>query len=88
LQAEKWKNHAAKQIKRFAHPKKTVEIQASVEQHFRIIGGLALDRPVSVFGLVSDGIKYFSKETSLWIFIILTVYLTELSYRQFPCSFS
>jgi hypothetical protein len=49
------------QSKRFAHSKKTVEIQAYVEQHFRIGGGFALDRPVSVFGLTRDGIKYFSK---------------------------
>jgi hypothetical protein len=38
-QAEKWKNQAVKQIKRSAHSKKTVEIQAEVEQHFRIGGG-------------------------------------------------
>jgi hypothetical protein len=55
------KKHAAKQIKRFAHSKKTVEIQVDVEQHFRIGGGFAFGRPVSVFGLISDGIKYFSK---------------------------
>jgi hypothetical protein len=60
-QAEKWKNHAVKQIKRFAHSKKTVEIQTYMEQHFRIGGGFALDRPVSVFGVVSDRIKCFSK---------------------------
>jgi hypothetical protein len=60
-QAEKWKNHAVKQIKRFAHSKKTLEIQASVEQHFRIRGGFALGRPVSVFDLISDGIQYLSK---------------------------
>jgi hypothetical protein len=60
-QAEKWKNHAVKQIKRFAHFKKTVEIQAYVEQHFRIGGGFALGRPVSVFSLISDGINDFSK---------------------------
>jgi hypothetical protein len=60
-QAEKWKNHAVKQIKRFAHSEKTVEIQVYVEQHFRIGGGSALSWPVSVFGLISDGIKYFSK---------------------------
>jgi hypothetical protein len=44
-QAEKWKNHDVKQIKRFAHFKKTMEIQAYVEQHFRIGGGFALGRP-------------------------------------------
>jgi hypothetical protein len=60
-QAEKWKNHAVKQIKRFAHSKETVEIQAYVEQHFRIGDGFALGRPVSVLGLISDGITYFSK---------------------------
>jgi hypothetical protein len=42
LQAEKWKNHAVKQIKRFAYSMKTVEIQAYVEQHFRIGGRFAL----------------------------------------------
>jgi hypothetical protein len=41
-QAEKWKNHAVKQIKKFAHSEKTVEIQAYMEQHFRIGGGFAL----------------------------------------------
>jgi hypothetical protein len=61
VQAEKWKNYVVKQIKRFAHSKKTVEIQVYVEQHFRIGGGFALGRPVSVFGLISKGIKYFSK---------------------------
>jgi hypothetical protein len=60
-QAEKWKNHAVNQINRFAHSKKTVEIQAYVEQHFRIGGGFALGRPVLVFGLISDGINFFSK---------------------------
>jgi hypothetical protein len=49
------------QIKRFGHSKKTVEIQAYVEEHFGIGGGFALGRPVSVFGLLRDGIKYFSK---------------------------
>jgi hypothetical protein len=38
-----------------------VEIQAYVEQHFGIGGDFFLGRPVSVFGLISDGIKYFSK---------------------------
>jgi hypothetical protein len=37
-QAEKWKNHAVKPIKRFAHSKKSVEVQADVERHFRIGG--------------------------------------------------
>jgi hypothetical protein len=60
-QDKKWKNHAVKQIKRFAHSKKTVEIQTYVEQHFRIGGEFALGQPVSVFGLISDRIKYFSK---------------------------
>jgi hypothetical protein len=60
-QAEKWKNHIVKQTKRVAHSKKIVEIQAYVEQHFRIGGGFALGGPVSVFGLISDGIEYFSK---------------------------
>jgi hypothetical protein len=69
------------QIKRFAHSKKTAGIQAYGEQHFRIGGGFALNRPVSIFGLISDGIKYFSKQTSLGISIILTVSLTELSYQ-------
>jgi hypothetical protein len=54
-------NDAVKQIKRFAHSKKIVELQAYVEQHFRIGGGFALSRPVSVFGLICDGIKYFSE---------------------------
>jgi hypothetical protein len=62
-QAEKWKNHAVKQIKRFAPSKKTVEIHAYVEQHFRIGGGFALGRPASVLGLIPDEIKHFSKET-------------------------
>jgi hypothetical protein len=52
LQDEKWKNHAVKQIKRFAQSKKTVDIQASVGQNFRIGGEFALGRPVSVFGLI------------------------------------
>jgi hypothetical protein len=60
-QAEKWKNHAVKQIKKFAHCKKTMEIRAYVEQHFRIGDGFTLGRPVSAFGLISDGIQYFSK---------------------------
>jgi hypothetical protein len=60
-QAEKWKNHAVKQIKRLAHSKKTMEIQTYAEQHSQIGGGFTLSRPVSVFGLISDGIKYFSK---------------------------
>jgi hypothetical protein len=45
-----------KQIKRFAHSKKTVEIQARVRQHLRIGGRFALGRQVSVFGLISNGI--------------------------------
>jgi hypothetical protein len=61
VQAEKWKNHAVKQIKRFANFKNFVEIQTYVEQHFRIGGGFALGSPVSVFGLISDEIKCFSK---------------------------
>jgi hypothetical protein len=44
-----------------AHSKKTVDVQAYVKQHFRIRGGFALGRPVSVFGLINDGIQYFSK---------------------------
>jgi hypothetical protein len=60
-QAEKWKNYAVKEIKRFAHSKKTVEIQAHVKQHFRIGCGFALGRPVWVFGLINDGTTYFSK---------------------------
>jgi hypothetical protein len=55
-QAQKWKNHAMKQIKIVADFKKTVEIQVYVEQHFRIGGGFALDRLVSVFALIRDGI--------------------------------
>jgi hypothetical protein len=50
-----------KQIKRFAHSKNPAEIQAYVKQDFWIGGGFALGRPVSVFGLISDGIKYVSK---------------------------
>jgi hypothetical protein len=60
-QGEKWKNHAVKQIKRFAHSMKTVEIQAYVDQYFRIGSGFALGRRVSAFGLIRDGIQYFSK---------------------------
>jgi hypothetical protein len=60
-QDEKWKNHAVKQIERFTHSKKAAKIRADMEQHFRIGGGFALGWPVSVFGLISDGIKYFSK---------------------------
>jgi hypothetical protein len=44
-----------------AHSKKTVEIQDSVERHFRIGGRFAVSRPVSGFGLINDGIKYFSQ---------------------------
>jgi hypothetical protein len=50
-----------KQIKRFAHSKQIVEIQAYVAQHFRIGGGFLLGRPLSLFGLIRDGIQYFSK---------------------------
>jgi hypothetical protein len=60
-QAEKWKNHVVKQVKRFAYTKKTGEIQAYVNQHFWIGGGFPLGRPVSLFSLISNGIKYFSK---------------------------
>jgi hypothetical protein len=60
-QDEKWKNHAVKQIQRFGHSKKTVEIQAHVEQHFQIGRRLALGCLASVFGLISDEIKYFSE---------------------------
>jgi hypothetical protein len=55
------KNHAVKQIKRFARSNKAVEIQAYVERYFRIGGGFALGRQVSAFGLISDALRYFSK---------------------------
>jgi hypothetical protein len=60
-QAEKWKKQVVKQIKRFAYSKKTVEIQAYMDQHFRIGGRFDVGRPVLVFGLISNEIQYLSK---------------------------
>jgi hypothetical protein len=59
-QVAKWQAHAVKQIKRFSYSRKTAEIKEYVERHFEIRNGFALGRPVSLFGLVSDGIALFA----------------------------
>jgi hypothetical protein len=49
-----------KQITRFSYSKKTAEIKEYVERHFEVRNGFARGRPVSLFGLVSDGIASFA----------------------------
>jgi hypothetical protein len=51
---------AVKDIKRFSHSRKTKEIEGYVRERFRLGTEFALGRPVSLFGLVSDGIIHFS----------------------------
>jgi hypothetical protein len=53
---------AVRQIKRLSHCRKTMEIEAYVQNHFVIEDEFALGRPISVFGLISDGIAQFSQD--------------------------
>jgi hypothetical protein len=53
-----------KQIKRFSHWRKTEEIEQYVHEHFTIGPDFAIDRPVSLFRLVSDGIARFPKQSN------------------------
>jgi hypothetical protein len=59
-QVAEWQAHAVQQIKQFSYSKKTAEISEYVERHFEIRNGFALGRPVSLFGLISDGIALFT----------------------------
>jgi hypothetical protein len=59
-QVAKWQAHAVKQIRRFSSSKKAAEIKQYVETHFEIGNGFVLGRPVSLFGLISDGIAHFT----------------------------
>jgi hypothetical protein len=49
-----------KQINRFSYSKKTAEIKEYVERHFEIRNGFTLGLPVSLFGLLGDGIASFA----------------------------
>jgi hypothetical protein len=57
----RWQEHAVRQIKNFSHSTKTTEIRAYVQEHFQVGNGFALGLPVSVFGLISEGISHFSE---------------------------
>jgi hypothetical protein len=50
-----------RQIKRFSHSRKTMEIKAYVQNHFVIGDEFSLGRLISVFRLISDGIAHFSQ---------------------------
>jgi hypothetical protein len=52
---------AVRQIKRFSYSRKTMEIEAYVQNHFVIGNEFSLGRPISVFRLISDGIAHFSQ---------------------------
>jgi hypothetical protein len=56
----RWQARAVREIKNFSHSKKTAEIREYVREHFQVGSGFALGLPVSVFGLISDGISRFS----------------------------
>jgi hypothetical protein len=58
----KWRRHAVKQIKRFSFSRKTAEIEAYVDSHFRVGKAFVFGRPVSLFGLISDGIAQFTRK--------------------------
>lgn len=57
----RWQEHAVRQIKNFSHSRKTTEIRVYVQEHFQVGNGFALGLPVSVFGLISEGISHFSE---------------------------
>jgi hypothetical protein len=48
-------------IRRLSHSKKKEEIKQFVESHFVIGREFALGLPISVFNLISDGIRHFSQ---------------------------
>jgi hypothetical protein len=52
---------AVRQIKWFSHSRKTMEIEASVQNHFVIGDEFALGRPISVFRLIGSRIGHFSQ---------------------------
>ena len=56
-----WEDHAVRQIKRFSHSRKTREIRAFVQENFEVGTSFALGLPVSLFGVISEGISQFSQ---------------------------
>jgi hypothetical protein len=52
---------AVRNIKRFSHSKRKEEIRQFVEGSFVIGTEFALELPISVLDLISDGIRHFSQ---------------------------
>jgi hypothetical protein len=50
-------------LKRFSHLKDKEEIHRDVNDHFAVGEIFELDRPMSALGLISGGIREFSKKT-------------------------
>jgi hypothetical protein len=60
-QRERWEGIAAEHIRRFSHAgKKKEAIRAYVHERFEVKGGFAMGLPVSLYVVMSDGIRHFS----------------------------
>jgi hypothetical protein len=60
-QVQQWERIAVEHIRRFSHAtKKKEEIQTYVHEHLEVSEGFAMGFPVSLYRLISDGIRAFS----------------------------